>query len=155
MSLISYAEARTYMHDVLLRDADQMSMAHGLEIRVPLLDHRLIEYLMGLPDAIKLPGAVPKRLLVESLGAALPAECVQRPKQGFVLPFDQWMKGELREFCQHHLGPDGLAGRGLVRAGAMRSLWQAYLAGDRTTTWSRPWALVALNTWIEQNELAA
>jgi asparagine synthase (glutamine-hydrolysing) len=155
MSLISYAEARTYMHDVLLRDTDQMSMAHGLEIRVPLLDHRLIEYLMGLPDAIKLPGEVPKRLLVESLGAALPADCVHRPKQGFVLPFDEWMKGELREFCQYHLGPDGLAGRGLVRDAAVRSLWQAYLAGDRTTTWSRPWALVALNSWIEANGLAA
>jgi asparagine synthase (glutamine-hydrolysing) len=155
MSLISYAEARTYMHDVLLRDADQMSMAHGLEIRVPLLDHRLIEYLMGLPDAIKLPGRVPKRLLVESLGAALPAKCTERPKQGFVLPFDLWMKGALRGFCEHHLGPRGLAGRGLVRPVAVRSLWQAYLAGRRTTSWSRPWALIALNSWIEQNGMAA
>ena len=110
---------------------------------------------MGLPDAAKLPAGVPKRLLVESLGGTLPAECVERPKQGFVLPFDQWMKGELRGFCEHHLGSDGLAGRGLVRPDAVRSLWQAYLAGDRTTSWSRPWALVALNSWIEQNGLAA
>jgi asparagine synthase (glutamine-hydrolysing) len=151
MSLVSYAEARTYMHDVLLRDTDQMSMAHGLEVRVPLLDHRLAEYVMGLPDEVKEPGAVPKRLLVESLGSDLPAECVQRPKQGFVLPFDAWMKGDLRPFCEHHLGSDGLARRGIIAEPPLRALWQAYLSGDRSTSWSRPWALVALNAWMDRN----
>jgi asparagine synthase (glutamine-hydrolysing) len=153
MSMVSYAEARTYMHDVLLRDTDQMSMASGLEVRVPLLDHRLVEYLMGLPDAVKLPRTVPKRLLVESLGSALPDDCVRRRKQGFVLPFDLWMKGDLRSFCEHHLGPHGLAGRGFVREPAVQALWAAYLAGDRRTSWSRPWALVALNAWLEQNQV--
>jgi len=155
MSLVSYAEARTYMHDVLLRDSDQMSMAHGLELRVPLLDHRLVEYVMALRDEIKRPGDVPKRLLVESLDPALPAECVRRPKQGFVLPFDSWMKGELRSFCEHHLGPQGLAGRGIVRAGAVSGIWRAYLDGHRSTSWSRPWTLVALNAWLEQNRITA
>ena len=61
LSRISYAEARTYMHDVLLRDTDQMSMAHGLEVRVPLLDHALAEYVVGLTDAHKRPNGVPKR----------------------------------------------------------------------------------------------
>ncbi len=66
---VSYAEARTYMHDVLLRDTDQMSMAHALEVRVPLVDHVLADYVMAVPDALKAPGATPKRLLVDSLGA--------------------------------------------------------------------------------------
>jgi asparagine synthase (glutamine-hydrolysing) len=155
LAMVSYAEARTYMHDVLLRDADQMSMAHGLEVRVPLLDHRLVEYVVGLPDAAKQPAGMPKRLLVESLGSDLPVECVQRPKQGFVLPFDAWMKGELRGFCEHHLGRQGLAGRSVVRAPAVEALWRAYVAGNRSTSWSRPWTLVALNAWLEHNQMSA
>ena len=109
MQFVSYAEARTYMHDVLLRDTDQMSMRHGLEVRVPLLDHKLVEYVMGLPDAIKRPNGYPKRLLMESLASGLPSDIVDRPKQGFVLPFDPWMRGELEPLCEHHLGPGGAA----------------------------------------------
>jgi asparagine synthase (glutamine-hydrolysing) len=154
MSLVSYAESRTYMHDVLLRDTDQMSMRHGLEVRVPLLDHRLVEYVMGLPDAVKQAGDVPKRLLVESLGVTLPDECVNRPKRGFVLPFDLWMRGDLRPFCEHHLGPEGLAARTPFCAPAVAQLWRSFLANDGRTTWSRLWTLVALNAWLERSGVA-
>jgi asparagine synthase (glutamine-hydrolysing) len=155
MALVAYAEARTYMHDVLLRDTDQMSMAHGLEVRVPILDHVLAEYVMGLPDELRTPGPTPKRLLVESLGSDLPDECVRRPKQGFVLPFDAWMRADLREFCEERLGPRGLSGRGLFRAEAVSSLWRSFLERDGRTTWSRSWALVALDAWIEANGVSA
>ena len=155
MSLVSFAEARTYMHDVLLRDTDQMSMAHALEVRVPFLDHKLVEYVMGLPEASKLPRDLPKQLLVEALHGALPGSIVRRPKQGFVLPFAAWMKGELRELCEHHLGPEGLGGRGVCVPAALDRLWQRFLAGDRRTSWSRPWALVALNAWMEQHDVAS
>jgi asparagine synthase (glutamine-hydrolysing) len=67
MALVTYAESRTYMHDVLLRDTDQMGMHHGLEVRVPLLDHRLAEYVAGLPDRVKRQNGAAKPLLVESL----------------------------------------------------------------------------------------
>jgi asparagine synthase (glutamine-hydrolysing) len=150
MSLVSYAEARTYMHDVLLRDTDQMSMAHGLEVRVPLLDHRLAEYVMGLPDEAKRPDERPKRLLMAALGEDLPSEIAEQPKRGFVLPLDLWMRGDLRTFCEHHLGSSGLAGRAPFRSDAVRSVWQAFLKNDGRVTWSRPWTLVALNAWMEQ-----
>jgi asparagine synthase (glutamine-hydrolysing) len=151
MALTSFAEVRTYMHDVLLRDTDQMSMAHGLEARVPLLDHPLVEFVMGLPAALKAANGTPKRLLVESLPVPLPDACVRRPKQGFVLPFDRWMRGDLRRFCERRLGPAGLGGRGVFDPVAIEATWQAFLAGDRRMTWSRPWALVALDAWMEQN----
>ncbi len=154
MSLVSYAEARTYMHDVLLRDTDQMSMAHALEIRVPLLDHKLVEYLMGLPDSAKHRSAAPKSLLVDSLGVRLP-EVVRRPKQGFVLPFAAWMKRDLRELCEHNLGSEGLGGRPLFRRAAVEDLWRAFLDGDRRTSWSRPWTLIALNAWLDHNRIAS
>jgi asparagine synthase (glutamine-hydrolysing) len=154
MTLVSYAESRTYMHDVLLRDSDQMSMAHGLELRVPLLDHRLVEYVLGLPATVKAPGETPKRLLVESLGHDLPEGCVDRPKQGFVLPFADWMRGGLRTFCDHHLGSLGLAAVEPFRAPAIDRLWRAFLDDTGETTWSRPWSLVALHAWMEQNGIA-
>jgi asparagine synthase (glutamine-hydrolysing) len=149
MTLVSFAEARTYMHDVLLRDTDQMSMRHGLEVRVPLLDHRLVEHLMALPEAAKRPAVGPKPLLIEALGDALPAECVRRKKQGFVLPFDVWMRGPLRPFCDRHLGPRSVVSNTL-NGDAVSRLWQSFLASDGSTTWSRPWALVALDAWMER-----
>jgi asparagine synthase (glutamine-hydrolysing) len=151
MARVSYAETRTYMHDVLLRDADQMSMAHALEVRVPFVDHVLAEYVMPLADSLKMPDGTPKRLLVEALGADLPAAIVHRPKQGFTLPFEPWMRGALRGLCESALGPQGLAGRGIVEPSQLAQLWTSFLNGGADVTWSRLWMLVALESWIRQH----
>jgi asparagine synthase (glutamine-hydrolysing) len=154
-SRISFAEARTYMHDVLLRDTDQMSMAHALEARVPLLDHVLVEEVMALPDAIKWPqNGTPKPLLVAALDKRLPESIVHRPKQGFALPFAPWMRGPLRSFCEKHLGEAGLAGRDLVKPAETRRLWESFLAGGKDVSWSRLWMLVALYAWLERTRVA-
>ena len=142
------------MHDVLLRDTDQMSMAHALEVRVPLLDHILVEYLMGLPDAYKRSNGTPKRLLVESLDGLLPDEIVHRPKQGFTLPFELWMHGALRRFCEERLSPERLGARGIFRPGQVQELWQAFLAGRRDVSWSRLWVLVVLEEWLACNDVS-
>jgi asparagine synthase (glutamine-hydrolysing) len=152
-SRVSYAETRAYMHDVLLRDADQMSMAHGLEVRVPLLDHRLAEYVFALPDAYKKLDARPKSLLVRALDGALPDAIVNRPKRGFTLPFDPWMRSSLKDFCAARLR--NLEGRGLFQVPALRSTWTAFLAGSRETTWSRVWMLVVLESWLERHGIEA
>jgi asparagine synthase (glutamine-hydrolysing) len=151
LASISYAEGRTYMHDVLLHDTDQMSMAHALEVRVPLLDHVLVEYVMGLPDEHKWPRGTPKRLLVESLAGLLPDDVVHRPKQGFSLPFDMWMRDQLRGFCEERLGPNGLSGRDIFEPRAVRELWQAFLSRRPDATWSRLWVLVVLEDWLQRN----
>ena len=150
LSLISYAEGRTYMHDVLLRDTDQMSMAHALEVRVPLLDHVLVEYLMGLPDERKISNGTPKRLLVESLGGLLPREIVHRPKRGFTLPFEPWMRNGLRAFCEERLSPERVGSRGFFRPERVRGLWQSFLDGQSNVSWSRLWILVVLEEWLEE-----
>ena len=93
---VSYLEARCYMLNTLLRDSDVMSMAHGLELRVPLIDHQLADKLLALPGAWKLDGNVPKPLLVRALKGALPDEIVHRKKQGFTLPFERWLRENLR-----------------------------------------------------------
>jgi len=153
LAQVSYAEVRTYMHDVLLRDTDQMSMAHGLEVRVPLLDHRLVEYAMGLPDSLKLARRTPKRLLVESLGGRLPDEIVYRPKQGFALPLELWMRTGLRGFCEAQLTAGPLDGQATLRVDRVKALWQSFLSGGREATWSRVWVLVVLTDWLERHQV--
>ena len=151
LSQISYAEGRTYMHDVLLRDTDQMSMAHALEVRVPLLDHKLVEYVMGLPDPHKASNGTPKRLLVESLEGLLPKEIVGRSKQGFTLPFDLWMRGSLRELCEQKLNFGRIADRGIMRPEQVQALWRDFLCGSKNVSWSRLWTLIVLEDWLERN----
>jgi asparagine synthase (glutamine-hydrolysing) len=149
LASISYAEGRTYMHDVLLRDTDQMSMHHALEVRVPFLDHRLVEYVMGVPDSSKQSRGVPKRLLVDSLTNELPADVVHRRKQGFTLPFDDWMRGRLRSECSDRL--DQLSERGLFQPEAIQDLWSGFLSHRRDASWSRVWILVVLQDWLQRN----
>ncbi|MBX7223619.1 MAG: asparagine synthase (glutamine-hydrolyzing), partial [Blastocatellia bacterium] len=151
LSQVSYAEATTYMNDVLLRDTDQMSMAHALEVRVPLLDHVLVEYVLGVPDVHKRPNGTPKRLLVESLGKLLPEEIVYRPKQGFALPFEVWMRGGLKALCERALAPERLHRHGIFNPVMVQAMWLDFLAGSREVSWSRLWVLVVLSEWIERN----
>jgi asparagine synthase (glutamine-hydrolysing) len=150
---ISYAESRTYMHDVLLRDTDQMGMASSVEVRVPLLDHVLAAYVVGLPDEVKRANGIPKRLLIESLAGLLPDEILRRPKTGFTLPLERWMRGALSRFCEERLGGNGLAGRGILNPPVMKTLWDRFTSGRAPKSWSRLWALVALEDWLANNRV--
>ena len=149
LSQISALEIASYMEPVLLRDADQMSMAHGLEVRVPFLDHQLVELMFWIPDALKLDGT-PKPLLVGALGDALPKDITQRPKQGFVMPFATWIKNELRAFCQARL--ERLAQRNLgFNQQVLNALWESFLRGDPRASWPKIWLLVVLEDWLDRN----
>lgn len=147
-SRIGVAEMTTYMQNVLLRDTDQMSMAHALEVRVPFLDHELIEYVMQVPDAVKYPHT-PKKLLVDSFAELLPKEIVERPKMGFVLPWAEWMKSDLKLFCEERL--DLLKQHEAFSAPGINSLWSSFLNDSKMVTWSRVWPLVALSDWMQKN----
>lgn len=150
LSQVSLAEMGTYMQHVLLRDTDQMSMAHALEVRVPFLDHELVELALQIPDAVKYPHS-PKQLLVESLGDLLPPEIVHRPKMGFTLPYRDWMKGPLRAFCGARLRQ--LAARPPFQEAYLLQLWEDFQQGKPTISWSRLWALVVLEHWLEKNKV--
>jgi asparagine synthase (glutamine-hydrolysing) len=145
---ISYLEARCYMRNTLLRDSDSMSMAHGLELRVPFLDRRLVEACFRIPGEKKLEGARPKSLLLKSLPVPLPEEIVDRPKRGFTLPFERWLRGEIKPLMEEALKKNGWDGI-LVSGNAARAVWESFLAGQ--TSWSRPWSLFVLRRWCEQN----
>lgn len=150
LSSVGIAEISTYMQNVLLRDTDQMSMAHALEIRVPFLDYELVEYVMGLPDNYKIP-VTPKKLLVDALGEMLPPEIVNRPKMGFTLPWKNWLKTDFRALCEENLKLLGQNPH--FNAEEINSLWQRFLKDDPFITWSRIWYLVVLQRWITENKI--
>src|SRR5229473_10581 len=100
---VSYLESHFYMRNTLLRDSDSMSMAHGLELRVPYLDRPMVEACFRIPGSKKLNGDSPKSLLLASLGVELPREIVNRPKRGFTLPFERWLRGEMRPVVEDAL----------------------------------------------------
>lgn len=148
LSWISHNEISTYMQSVLLRDTDVMTMAHGLEARAPFLDHRLVEYVLSLPDAVKVP-VTPKALFTEAMGDLLPPEIVHRPKMGFTLPWDVWMKTELRTFCESRM--QSLAERGWFDRTLLLGLWERFLKGDQTVNWARVWIFIVLEDWSQRN----
>ena len=150
LSKVSYMEINTYMQNILLRDTDQMSMAQSLEVRVPFLDHELVEYVYGVADEHKFPYS-PKKLLVDSLGDLLPKEIVNRPKMGFTFPWEQWMKNELKDFCIKNL--TNLVDRELLDKKQLWDMWDRFIKGNQKATWSRLWPLVVLGFWLEENEV--
>jgi asparagine synthase (glutamine-hydrolysing) len=150
LSKVSIAEMQTYMQNVLLRDTDQMSMAHALEVRVPFLDHRLVEYVLGVGDEIKYPHT-PKELLTSAVGDLLPHEVIHRPKMGFTFPWAVWMRNELRSFCYENLL--SLKQVEAIHHEEVMHMWQRFLAGDHLITWSRIWPLVVLGHWVKQHEV--
>ena len=125
-----------YLQSQLLKDADVMGMAHGVEIRVPYLDHRLVEYVLGLPASFKLARRMPKPLLIAALGEDLPRENWDRPKMGFTFPFEPWMRERADELQALSLDQT------LLQPRAVKAVWDAFRV--RRLHWSRPWALVVL-----------
>ena len=151
LSMISSAEISTYMQNVLLRDTDQMSMAHALEVRVPFLDYELIEYVLQVPDRYKYPHT-PKQLLVESMQQLLPKDFSHRRKMGFTLPWNYWMHDQLKPFCEHQL--QSLSKQEYFNSYGLMQFWKRFQNHDPLITWSRVWTLVALGNWLERNQIS-
>jgi asparagine synthase (glutamine-hydrolysing) len=147
---LSALEMRTYMRSTLLRDTDQMSMAHALEVRVPFLDHLLVTTVLGLAGKRKLRNNTPKALLVDAVGGALPPEAVTRTKQGFDLPFDRWMRTSLRDMIGDTLLSPGA--RTVFDRKALGELWQSF--EDGRVRWSRVWALFTLSRWLSSHGIS-
>jgi asparagine synthase (glutamine-hydrolysing) len=150
-SQVSIADYLGYTQSVLLKDSDQMGMAASLEIREPFFDHELVEYVLNVPDNIKDP-VYPKKLLVESLEGLLPDEVVFRKKQGFVIPYDIWLRGDLRVFSTERIRR--LAGRGIFREKALLNYWDNYLQGKHNIRWADVWVFIVLEHWLEKNGVA-
>jgi len=148
----AWLEMRCYMASTLLRDTDSVSMARSLEVRVPLLDTPLVEFVSSLPDEARHRAGAQKALLVEALSGLLPEEILGQKKRTFTLPWEEWLRGPLRPKVEASLAEISPALAAHLRAGGVRGVWTAFLEGK--TSWSRPWALYVLNEWC-RHHLAA
>ena len=147
---ISRFELSGYMSNTLLRDTDAMSMAHSLEVRVPFVDTKLIDYVLSLPGQWKLEHGRPKPLLADALADLLPRDFLARPKMGFTLPFEKWLQHNLRTEVSSVLeNPSPI-----LNSSAVRKLWRNFLQKPRAVGWSRPWSLYVLAKWCEINRVA-
>ncbi|MFM9958827.1 MAG: asparagine synthase (glutamine-hydrolyzing) [Phycisphaerales bacterium] len=145
---VSRLESRFYMRNMLLRDSDTNAMAHSLEIRVPFLDTRMLDFAYAVPGKVKMPtGKYGKHLLRTAFDDLLHTELKAQGKRGFVLPTKRWMAGPLRELCEEALV--SAKNIGVLHPEHIDSVWQEFLADPDKQVWSSALLLVVLGQYAK------
>jgi asparagine synthase (glutamine-hydrolysing) len=146
---VGMLESRFYQGNMLLRDADANGMAHGLEIRVPFLDRRLLELVHALPGSVRLPpGAPGKYLLRQAFAPLLRPELQRQAKRGFTLPISRWMLGPLRGWCERSLA--AWQGLGWLRPRAVEAVWAAFQREPDSPLWTRAFTLCVTGHYLSR-----
>jgi asparagine synthase (glutamine-hydrolysing) len=144
-----YLDIKTYLPGDILVKVDRASMANSLEVRVPLLDHTLVEWAARLPAGLKLHGREGKWLLKRALAPKLPAELLQRRKQGFSVPLADWLRGPLRAEVRQLLTGEVLGDSGILSMAAVRRLLEEHETGRRDNS-TALWSLVVFCRFLER-----
>jgi asparagine synthase (glutamine-hydrolysing) len=151
---LSQLESTFYMRNTLLRDSDTNGMAHSLEIRVPLLDRRMLDLVYAIPGHIRLPdGNANKHLLRHAFRDLLRPELVAQTKRGFTLPVGRWMVGPMRDLCESGLAH--LKKLDILRPEGIDTVWRAFINGPDHERWSRAFALCVLGLHTQRMETSA
>ena len=146
---MQYFDTVSYLPDDVLTKVDRASMAVGLEARVPLLDHRIVEYCWRLPASAKYRNGEAKWLLRQVLARYVPRRLTDRPKSGFAIPTAAWLRGPLFDWAAGLLDPARLKRDGLLRPEPIRAAWDAFLRGD--DIWREPlWGICMFQAWHER-----
>lgn len=139
----------TYLPDDILTKVDRCSMAVSLEARVPLLDHRLVEFVWSLPPSLRYDRRVAKRLLRGVLARYLPPSSIDRPKRGFSIPLAEWLRGPLKTWADDLLSRDKLAQEGIFDADRVQNVWKRHLAGTESNA-TGLWNILMVRIWAER-----
>ena len=144
-----YLDLKTYLVDDVLTKVDRMSMAVSLEVRVPLLDHRLLEFAATVPSSLKLKAGTSKYLLRRLLHRRVPSSILERGKRGFAAPIGEWLRGPLSDMASSLLLDSRFATRGLFRPKEVERLWTDHRTG-RADHPHRLWQLLMLELWFRE-----
>jgi len=144
-----YLDIKTYLTDDILVKVDRMSMAHGLEVRAPLLDHKLLEFMASVPASQKIHGRTTKYLLRKTMRSRLPPQVTRREKHGFGLPLSDWLRRDLREMVEDLLFDGTARTRGYFDQAALRSVWESHVRGDHVFV-HLIWAVLVFELWHRQ-----
>jgi asparagine synthase (glutamine-hydrolysing) len=142
-------DIKTYLVDDILAKVDRASMAYSLEARVPLLDHRIVEFAARLPMEHKARGRGTKLLLRKILYRHVSRELIDRPKMGFGIPVNRWLRNELRPLLDEYLGRDLVRKEGFLRPEGVERVVREHLSGRRDHQY-RLWALLVFAMWVER-----
>jgi asparagine synthase (glutamine-hydrolysing) len=145
ISAASLLQLKTDMVNLLLRDQDAVSMAHSLEVRVPFVDHQVVEYATKIPWSLKLHGNEVKYVLKKAVADLLPYPVIQRPKKGFIFPMDLWMRRHLADVVRQTLSRESIERRGFFNWEPVHRLVSDFFAGREP--FFKVWDFVVLELW--------
>ncbi len=142
-------DTRTYLPDDILTKVDRASMYHSLEARVPLLDHRVVEFAWSLPSHYRYEGETGKKILRAVLDRYVPTKLYDRPKVGFGIPIGDWLRGSLRDWAEDLLSEQSLNKHGLLQNAVVRSTWEEHLSGRQNLQYPL-WDILMFQQWYRE-----
>ncbi|MDP4840824.1 MAG: asparagine synthase (glutamine-hydrolyzing) [Alphaproteobacteria bacterium] len=152
ISYMQYLDMKTYLPNDILTKVDRASMAVSLEARVPLLDHRVVEFAAAMPLDLKIRNQKAKWPLRQLLERHVPARLFERPKTGFGIPIHDWLRGRLRDWGEDLLSENSLKDAGMLNPKTVRTLWENYQKGENQEAYAL-WSMLMLQAWQRHKSL--